>query len=195
MKVTNQYPPSFGAKFINNVNIGKLCDGISGYLDCNACFVEIDPGNVSDIKALKDVSKTWSYAKFADNIYNAACELRNENELFRNNKVYALTVQQDKFEKLNENDILGLVHTGALEGDALFIEHLQVKPDIIYLNKPDYKGAGTAILNSLKNLTSKIFLFPAKEESVKNFYVLNGFFEYPPASNIFTWVKDIFPRF
>jgi len=195
MKIENQYSPVFGAKFINSVNIGKLAQGIKKYDSAPVSFVEIDPNNIGDIKALENASKTWSYAKFVDNIYHAACALRNGSKYYKDNKVYALTAQKDKFELLNEKSLLGLVHVGPLDDGSLFIEHLQVKPDIIFVNNPEYKGVGTGILNSIKCLTRKISLFPSSEKSVRDFYEKNGFFEYPVGANIFTWVKDLSPRF
>lgn len=194
MQIDNNYSPVFGAKFINSVTIGKLQQGAARYCDYSASFVEIEPNNIGDINALEYVSKNWSYAKFADNIYHAACALKNGSKFYKDNKVFALTAQQDKFEKLRENDLLGLVHVGPLEDNSLFIEHLQVNPDIIYVNKPDYRGVGTGVLNSLKKLTDKISLFPSSEKSVRDFYEKNGFFEYPVGVNIFTWAKDLFPR-
>ncbi len=196
MKIENQYSPVFGAKLINNhVNVGKLQQGATRYCNSEVSFVEIEPDNVNDIKALKNCSEYWSYAKFSDNIYHAACAARNESKYYENNKVYALTSQTDSFEKLDDDKILGLVHVSPIEQNSLFIEHLQVKPDIIFVNKPEYKGVGTGILDSLKELTNKITLFPTKDKSVRDFYERNGFFEFPPGSNIFTWVKEIFPSF
>ncbi len=195
MRIENNYSQSFGAKFVNNVNIGKLQSGAKRYCNDSVSFVEIEPNNVDDINALENCSKHWSYAKFADNIYHAVCAARNESKYYKDNRVYALTVQTDTFEKLNEDDILGLVHVSPLENNSLFIEHLQVKPDIIFVNTPEYKGVGTGILNSLKQLTNKITLFPTKDKSVRDFYERNGFFEFPPGCNIFMWVKELFPRF
>ena len=179
MRIENQYSPCFGAKFINNVNIGKLQQGVAKYCNCEVSFLEIDPHNTGDIKALENCSKYWSYAKYADSIYHAASALRNDSKYYKDNKVYVLTSQTDVFEKLNDDKILGMVHVSPFADKSLFIEHIQVKPDIIYVNKPDYKGVGTGILNSLKELTHKISLFPTKDESVRNFYERNGFFEFP----------------
>ena len=195
MRIENQYSPEFGAKLINNINIGKLQEGVTRYCDTKVSFVEIEPHNVDDISALQNCSKYWSYAKFADTIYHAACAIRNDSKFYKQNKVYALTSQTDTFEKLDEDKILGMVHVSPFEDKSLFIEHLQVKPDLIFLNKPEYKGTGTGILTSLKELTHKISLFPTKDKSVRDFYERNGFFEFPPGSNIFAWVKELFPRF
>lgn len=195
MRIENQYCPCFGAKFINNVNIGKLQQGAKKYCNFYASFVEIEAMNPDDIVALENTSKYWSYAKFADNIYRAACAVRNDSKFYKNNRIFALTSQEDNFEKLDSDKILGLVHVSPLEQESIFVEHLQVKPDIIYVNNPVFKGVGTGILNSLKLITRKISLFPSSEKSVRDFYEKNGFFEYPAKTNLFTWIKELFTGF
>lgn len=194
MKVEYQCSPAFRAKFVNSINIGKLNNSFAKYADSKVSFVEIEPHNDMDIDALEKCSKYWSYAKFTDNIYQVAYSIRNNSKYHNKNKVYALTSQTDKFEKLHQDKILGLIHVSPLEDKTIFIDHLQVKPDIIYTNKPEYKGVGTGILTSLKLLADKIKLFPTKEKSVRDFYERNGFFEFTVGSNIFTWVKALYPQ-
>lgn len=195
MRIEKFSSPLFGAILYNRVNVGKLQQGTNRYNDSEVSFVRIEPYNSDDIKALEKCSKYWQYSKFTTNIYHAANAMKNDSPYYKHNKVFALTSQCDNFEKLDDEKILGLVHVSPFSDGSLFVEHIQVKPDLIYENKPEYKGAGTGILNSLKELTGKISLFPSSDKSVRDFYEKNGFFEYPVGMNIYTWVKDIFPRF
>ena len=98
---------------------------------------------------------------------------------------------------MNPDEILGVVHVVPLGGRSkeLFVEHVQVNPNYLNIISPKYVGIGTAMINSLKELCNMMTLFSSKEKSVKHFYAKNGFCEYPPNTNVYTWIKDIFDRF
>ncbi|MBR1620001.1 hypothetical protein IJ674_08925 [bacterium] len=98
---------------------------------------------------------------------------------------------------MNPDEILGVVHVVPLGGRSkeLFVEHVQVNPNYLNIICPKYVGIGTAMINSLKELCNMMTLFSSKEKSVKHFYAKNGFCEYPPNTNVYTWIKDIFDRF
>lgn len=196
MKIVNSNL-SFTAKLIQDrVNIGRLEDD-GRYHDFKSNLVEIDPKCDNDVKALKNAVKYWENDKFGMKACYAVQAAKNDSKYYIHHKVYALTAQQDKFEKLNPDEILGVVHVVPLSGRSkeLFVEHVQANPN--YLNKinPKYVGIGTAMINSLKDLCNMMTLFSSKEKSVKDFYAKNGFCEYPPNTNAYTWIKDIFDRF
>ena len=196
MKIVNSNL-SFTAKLIQNrVNIGRLEDD-GRYHDFKSNFVEIEPECDNDVEALKNAVKCWENDKFGMNACYAVQAAKNDSKYYVNHKVYALTAQQDKFEILNPDEILGVVHVVPLCGRSkeLFVEHVQANPN--YLNKinPKYVGIGTAMINSLKDLCNMMTLFSSKEKSVRDFYTKNGFCENPPHTNAYTWERDIFDRF
>lgn len=186
MRIENNTQSHFGAKYVNKMKVGKLVN--DKYEQVNASFVKIEKNNKKDLKALHDIAKYWEHDKYAINIYqktNAGCS----------DDVYALTSQTSNFENLNPNEILGVCEIGATEFLGGFLDYLQVKPEFVYNIKPEYKGVGTAIINSLKKIYYKISLTSANSKSVKNFYERNEFMEYPKDSCFFTWYRDIFSNF
>ena len=191
MRVENYNSTLFKAKFISVETVGKAVKDGHGYSNQPVSFVKIDPSNLGDIKALKYAAKFWENDKFALNIYYAACALRNKSKYYKDHEVYALTAQRANYEKLEKNDILGLVQVSPLEDKSMFIEHFQVNPELLNNEKPNYKGVGTAILNLLKLLNNKISCFPSAEKSVKNFYIKNGFEKTPDVLNYYVWQKTV----
>lgn len=188
MRIENSTSPNFSAKFINKTAIGKK-DFYPNYFSEQVSFVRIEPQNSSDIKALEQVSKFWIYGGFAKNVYYMACAIRNKSKYYKNHEVYALTSQNDNFEKLDSRKILGVAGTCPENKDKLFIEYIQANPQEIYAIEPEYRGIGSAILDSLKNLFSKIYCYPSNTDSVINFYTKNGFQKKQNALNHYFWEK------
>ena len=186
MRVENVQSPYFKAKFINSARIGKK-DIYPYYFSEPISFIQIQPEVSSDIDALKNIAYFWEYDKFGKNIYYAACAVRNKSKYYKNHQVYALTSQKRNFDSLNSNQILGLVHTCPEKDGFTFIEHLQVSPEMIYQREPEYKGIGTAILDSLKTFCKKIYCNPSQEKSVLDFYSKNGFTPCPNLLNRYEW--------
>ena len=187
MEINNNV--SFGAKFINKINVGKLEN--KAYKQVKAAFVEIDPFNESDMFALEDIVKSWQNDRFAEDIKETA-KLIFKNNTQNDIKIFALTSQQDTFEKLNPDNILGLVETEGVIPFNCHINRFQVKPDYVYKLNLEYRGIGTSILNSLKKMFNKITLISEKDKSVRNFYERNEFAEHPNGSNFYIWYKDYF---
>jgi hypothetical protein len=187
-KYTNN---SFTAKYKNPINIGKLKNGYESY---TASFVEIVPNNEKDVSALENAIKYWENDKFGVNALYAVRAARDGSQYYGYHKVYALTAQKDNFEKLNPDEILGVVHVGPVGDKKLFVEHLQTNPNYLYKTKPEYVGIGSAMINSLKKYCNMMSLFSLKDKSVKDFYLKNGFSEYGTGTNCYIWLKDIFDR-
>ena len=194
MNITNYNNQTFGAKLINTASVGKLTPPTNNYSKRWIGFVQIFPEHEPDLEALGNTVKHWENDKFARNAYYAACKIKNRSSYYAAHKIYALTSQPGNYESLDPDKILGIAHVVPFGKDHLFLEHLQVKPSYIYSSNPEYKGIGTAIIESLKNLCNKISLTSSKEKSVKDFYKKNGFKEIMPDVNAFTWTKDIFDR-
>ena len=191
MKIENNYSPTFEAKFINAAKIKKRVSNTSSYIDKAVSMVEIDVHNNKDIDALENIANYWQGQNgfFTTNIYYAACEMKDNNKYFKYNKIFALTKQMSDYDNLDCNQILGVVHVSSLNSKNLFIEHIQVNPQIIYSFPAKYKKIGSELLNLLKSLSDRIICFPSNTDAVKNFYLKNGFIEIPPRSNCFIYQK------
>lgn len=189
---------SFKASFVNTANIQQLQH--DGYKPFNAAFVEMHPNSKNDISTLKCISNTWGQESYASSIYNAALgdsrldDLVIEKPIAR--KFYALTSQKDSFEKLNPENVLGMVHVNNYP-NFNSIEFLQTNPEYIIpvkkesfmekcLNKifkiqkpiykqPKYKHIGSGILDSLKKLYSDKPMTLLSVHEAKKFYKKNGF--------------------
>lgn len=177
---------SFKGTFINPVNI-KKSDG-SKYEKFTASFVELEPTNPKDINALEKVHKNWNQA-YSSIIYNSAfCSSVVPN---KSKHYYALTSQKNNFEHINPDEILGVVEFNK-KSKCNRIEFLQVNPKYItgksksFISKlfslksnenrklPPFARIGSAILDSLKQLTDKsIDLYSVG--GAKGFYRKNGF--------------------
>lgn len=189
MKIDNNYTPTFKAKYINSIKIGKFAQNTGKYTDEWVSFVKIDIDNFRDLKALEYAAKYWENDKFASNIYHAACSAKNKVQPYTKDNIYALTEQKGFFEELEGVKILGLVHLSPTSDNAAFIEHLQAKPSMIYRIKPRFKGIGSGILTSLKEIFNKISCIPLRDKSVKNFYKKNDFVPSPIDANYYIWYK------
>lgn len=189
MKIENVSSSSFKAKYINNINICKK-DIFPNYLSKEASFVQIEPKKLSDLDALENAVKYWDYDKFGRNICFIANAIRNESKYYKNHKVYALTTQKENFNKLDSDLILGLIGVCPETNNYTFIEYMQVNPEMLYPREPEYKGIGTAILESLKKLSDKIYCYPSQTKSVIDFYIKNGFKKTPELINHYVWEKQ-----
>lgn len=193
---------SFKGAFINPVNIKKI-DG-NQYKDFQASFVELNPKDRADIDMLNKIQMTWR-GDFTETIFNSAfCSSFIDND---KKKFYALTSQQDSFDKLDAKKVLGVVELNKLK-HINRIEFLQVNPNYIvgkpksWIGKlfsstrnkeqslPLFKRVGSAILDSLKKITDK----PLDLLSVENatgFYRKNGFVRKSIFnSHYFIWRKN-----
>ena len=190
MKINNNYSPSFGAKFINKAKIAKKIANTSLYKDEFVSCVKINPHNEGDIDALKNIAAYWRNSKnLTTNIYHAACAMQNDSKYYKYNQIFALTNQDNNFELLDSNKILGLMQVSPFEDNSIFLDRIEVKPEIVSKQERDLKGIGTAMLNHLKTISDKIFCFPSSTDTVKNFYYKNGFKEEEKGINIFVWKK------
>lgn len=164
---------SFGAIFLNNAQVNKKAPN-NTYQKANASFVEMNPKDSKDMKALENIQKYWEYEMYASNIYNMALKVRKDELSPKKYKIYTLTSQTSDFNKMDDRKILGAVQGETLKKDFLYIDYLQVNPQYIYFPNADYKRNGSAILDSLKEHFSEIMLKPNKG-STEKFYEKNGF--------------------
>lgn len=190
---------NFKGSFINNVYIKKY--NKNDYISHQVSFVEINPRNKNDLKALEQIKDNW-FGLYEGVIYNSAFNdsMLPEN---RNRSFYALTKQVDNFEKMDSSKILGIIELGKLNKYNT-VNFLQVDPQ--YLSEKTqkkfwaqsrqnkshnkkYKGIGSAILEALKKMSDKsIDLYALK--GTEDFYQKNGFkLKSLLKPNYFIWKK------
>ena len=182
----NQNSTSFQAKYINNANILKRTSK-NVFKSLDTSFVEIDPMNINDIKALDKISQYWvdSYAVNMSYVTKAM----HEGSLSTNDfKIFALTKQLKDFNNLKSSDILGLVEITPKGKGSIHINYLQTDPEQVYAIEPDYNKIGSRILDSLKNLYNTITLRPIPGGVVK-FYEKNEFLPTKENPKVYKWTK------
>ena len=189
MKINYSHKQNFQASWVKDVEIAKLIPNTKNYAACDARLVRLNPHDKFDLQALDDVANTWEYDKFSVNIFNNAFDIYKgiEDPQYQ---IYAITKQKDNFNILNPDDILALSDLNEHYKNKAYLLHIQVKPDYVYSNLPEFKGIGSAIIEYLKEIFSQINLRSSPELSVKNFYKKHKFQNYTNSKTEFVWQKS-----
>lgn len=160
---------SFKANYICNSQVSKNSK------PCSLSFVQIDTKNTSDIIALKELG--YMYGKntyFSDIFDNANLDyLYGFNSKYK--QYYALTTQTKDFNKLDSEQILGLVQ---VEPDEHYneIKYLQVLPTQNYSNpEREYKNIGSSIIDTVTKIYPNKKLMLYSTDAALNFYKKIGF--------------------
>ena len=173
---SNKYPaPNFRAKFIKKVPVQKLDFATKRYKTTQASFVEFEPENLQDLKALAKAQSAWDGEFFAADIVKAAAKMFQGELKQPKNRIFVLITQSDDCRNLNKDSILGMVQMVGGKAALAELKFFQVRPDLSY-NKVhrDYKGVGKAILDSIKEIYTKAIKLQSCY-SAANFYEKQGF--------------------
>jgi len=172
-------PISFKSNFISPVNIQKKSKD-DNYVGSSASLVEIDVTNDDDVFAVDDLPKLWGNKNFVSEISKNIKQIYTYADYDTPIKAYAVTLQSSHFEKLKPNKILGIVQLDTRAEDINELDYLQVNPKYAktYCKSSDtrsYKGIGSSLLDSIKNIypSKKIHLTSAP--SAVEFYKNNAF--------------------
>lgn len=164
---------SFQARLINFSKVKRFSTLDNSYVQARAAFVEIDPNNMDDVKAIYNVAKYWEDEHFASNISHTVQQLCMGTLSAAKHKVFAITKQKNKLDKLDDRKILGIVELKK-KNNSVDIQYLQVNPEFIYSCEPEYKYVGSKIIDCIKNYY-KTLIKVRSEYSVTKFYEKNGF--------------------
>ncbi len=169
---------SFGAKYINSVNIQKINRNNDLVEQCRVSCVELDPECDEDIDVMADIAERWdSYWKFPELIFNCMKYYSKYNDKLEGNKFYALTAQTKHFTCLQPSEVLAVCQLDEESDDTVKLKYLEVKPDNVGLvKKPyEYNHVGSGVLNALKDIFSgkRITLFSTP--TAVEFYKANNF--------------------
>lgn len=194
MRINSYDKTKFCAFLKNPITIEKIGkDGIPQR--ANASFVQIDCDNKWDIKALENIGTYWENSLYGNKYYNTAMLKFKKEKYHKIYDVYALTLQQENFEKLNPDEIMGVVEVMHIGDKKINIEHIEGKPEYVNEINRRYNEIGTSMLKSLKKFYNVITLTARKSKAVSNFYIKNEFVETSENSGFFVWIKDAFLDF
>ena len=180
---------SFGANFLKNTAVRRLVSETDNYEKFKASFVRINPKKLSDVEALESVAKDWRNEKFAGSISASARGIRVANGE-GGKKIFAVTVQNSDYKKLNADKILGLVEVKEITAKDVYLSHIQVNPIYIHKKGSEYKRVGTAMLNRLKDMYCRIILNSLSDVSVQKFYERNGFRKVSDSDLKYCWENN-----
>ena len=170
-------PINFTANYITTTKIIKNENGKQNKTD--VAIVELDKNDKNDIKSLHRVASKWEEDKaysYAYHIYHDATKGYEYKDTICEH-YYALTRQEENFEKLNERDILGLMLFTETTNDYNQINWLQTEPlsnHYVRTNKA-YKGIGQAMVDFVKETFFDKKITLSADKSALEFYKKQGF--------------------
>lgn len=175
---------SFEARYISSPTIQRL-DTKNNAFDRKASFIELDPLSKSDLDIIGSVNNNWeNRGTYAENIFARMVDC-NWEECAGSRKFFALTTQNQAFDNLRSEDILGLAQVNH-GNDKVKLCFLQVDPSTNYhAADKSYKGVGSAIIESLiKFFQGKSIILEASNDAIP-FYKKLGFKELSNKNFIF----------
>lgn len=179
---------NFKANYINTAQIKTYNMQNNTYQQNDVSFVEVDIKNSKDVNVINQVVKLWQDNSFANNIAYDINNIDKDDAKKEPFRVFALTSQTEGVENLDSNQVLALAKIEKTPDNNIFLEYLQVDPNIVYATGiPLIKHCGTAVLNGLKQLfrDRSIFL----NSRLEKFYTKSGFIKI--GQNQYFWNKFI----
>ena len=154
-------------------------------------IIEINTSSLEEINILEETVNDWgdkdSYGK---TIVNDAKNIGILPSKRDTGKIYALTLQQDEFDKLEGDKILGLCEVTLLDKDKVEINFLQTKPEHKYNdNKSEYKHIGKSFVRMLQGIRFKTIVVQAAYNAA-NFYEKMNFKIIDVDKLIYEWKID-----
>ncbi len=180
---------SFGANFIQKLPIKKYSYEKKIYTTDFANFVEFNPHDKNDVKALYEIARDFGGDTYAGNIYYDIKAASEKTVKDPNIRYFALTNQNGNFEDIEARNILGLTEIKKLNNKEIQIKYLQTHPQYLYSRGlPFIKRVGTAIINYFKLYNDKIHLISTP--GVYLFYEKKGFRRISPHVYSMVWEKN-----
>lgn len=167
----------FDANKVSEHKIKKINDDVS-ISDFQADFIKFDLNSENDKQLFDDIYESSKSVPFGEDYsrFIASNFITCADNKISTMHYYALVKPQSEYDKVNENNILGLIQTLDVENDEfLHINWLQSMPEAKY-NNPDrkYKEVGKSILDCIVDGTDKdIELTPT--DDAEQFYLDYGF--------------------
>ncbi len=158
MEINKTNDVQFGARLVQRVKI----NGKDGYN-----FIKFNTNSKNDVKALNEVKKLWGGK-------NLSAGIAEEAEILgKDAQIYGLTLQRDKFIKVDSPKVLGLVSTDKITaGKETEIFKIGTNPKYAYeqkRSKRTIKHIASAMLECIKNLNggAKLFVSSVEPQEMK----------------------------
>lgn len=174
MKVSNNKSPNFNAKFVSKAQVLKLDNIDNLYKQKNISFIEVNPKNKQDVKAIYNISKDWGKNSLAPNIKDTVIDLSRRIKNIFGIKIYALTTQNKNFRTLESDKVICLSEIIPLK-DKIFLSYIQTKPNQMFSsNEKEYKNIGSTMIKTIRNKYNKPIVAHSLADAVP-FYEKLGF--------------------
>lgn len=174
MKVQNI---SFGAKFIDNVNIERKVRG-DKRINHEVALVELDGHSYNDLKSVEDIVFDWGgFSSFTFDICDNMHTIY-ENPPHINNSwyFYALTNQKGNYDKLDPKAILSIAQVTNTFNDRIKLNYFETNMKYAHdAKKSKFARIGTALMDGIKSLHSGQSIYAKVVDEAKPFYLKNGF--------------------
>ena len=170
---------NFTGQYITKANIQRY-NG-TNYSNFRANIVELSPYCKDDLNTLKNTSYYWQNGNNKESLINKIYRtalIFNKKEYLEENcpKFYAITIQQDKFKKLNPEDILGVSQISEISQDLTEIDFFQVAPECEYGTfEREYRNTGYEMMNFIKKHYKNSIIILSALVSAIPFYKKMGF--------------------
>ncbi len=171
---------NFKANYINST-IVQMKDINNKYNDYKVAFVEFSPHKAKDVLALRDTAREWEDGdQFAKEIFRDIQEEHFAKDYYQDSKYrfFGITRQLNSLDNPISDLILGLAEVGKKSDNRAELYFFQVDPsNNMFAEETRFKGIGSAVLNSLKNLYAQreIILKSVPDEAVVSFYKKHDF--------------------
>ena len=141
-------------------------------------IVELDKDSEDDVKALYKTSILWldQGAKYSSNIYHEAVKGYEYDDIEREH-YFALTTQNEGFNKLDSEKILGLMLFSNTRHDTDQICWFQVRPNTNTTDswQREYKGVGKSMMDLIKVINYNKPIYVQSSDKAVEFYKKQGF--------------------
>ena len=182
---------SFSGTYIKPITINKLSPS-GEFIPHKVSLVQFDSTNKADVDAIQQTYESWKIFEncFVEIIRDIANWLHTSKKTQKTRKIFFLTNQQNGFEKLNPNDILGEFMTfKPKRSKKVEIEILQANP---FHNSEagefrQYTRIGQSMLDEIKERYTGKILKLHSDKYATGFYEKNGFIPNEPGSLDYTF--------
>lgn len=174
MQINNISSTNFNAKYIKSLNVRRINPKTAEYVKERVSLVEFDPTNEHDLITLDRTYKNWKKADFVSPIFQTAELMTSDTVERKRNKIYILTSQKDKFDRIHAKYILGLANMIKQPKGKDELAYFQVNPNYKYgSSNREFKNIGAAMINEFQRICKVIRLYSSTKAT--RFYERNGF--------------------
>ena len=176
---------SFRGNLISPTSVIRDYNFVAVTTNYPTSFVEINPFDPSDVKALNKVKYIYGNGGADAALMSDIFQYEGKNTSNVNSRYFVLTEQEDDFSRIRPSAVLGVTKTTDIADKGVFVDMIQVNPFYVFSNPYSHlKKCGTSIIESLKTTFSNRDLWLHSPKSLVNYFKQFGFeIENFPAGN------------